>query len=146
MSCEGHYEVHKDIICVCRQRGGTGGNRQKEGRLGGAEGVEWRRGASDEDSLSTPKTGKEDRKDGGVVHLLKNQPPLARKVVEKIREGAFVEFATFPVFDDGPSETGGLKLDQGEPDESRSGGSASRKKNTMEIPDLSGWSTCFTLF
>ncbi len=97
------------------------------------------------DSLCSPKPRKEDRGDGGVVHLMKNQPPLAKKVVEKIREGAFVEFATFPVFDDGPGESGGMKLDHGDCDES-TGGSSSRRRATKEIPDLSGWSTCFTLY
>ncbi len=94
-----------------------------------------------------PKENKEAKKDVGVVHFLKNQPPLDKKTVEKIREGAFVEFAMFPVFDDGPSVTGGLRLDGGDPDDGGSIGATSKRKSTMkEIPDLATWSTCFTLF
>jgi len=52
------------------------------------------------DSLKDSRAEKE-KKAPKVVHLLKNQPPLPSKVVERIKERAFVEFATFPVFDDG---------------------------------------------
>ncbi len=48
----------------------------------------------------------EDKKAARVVHLIKNQPPLPTKVVERIKEGSFVDFAFFPVFDDGPGEAG----------------------------------------
>ncbi len=98
------------------------------------------------DSLKDSRAEKEEKKAPKVVHLLKNQPPLPSKVVERIRERAFVEFATFPVFDDGPNESGELKMGSGETEESATGGVASRRRNTKEIPDLAGWSTCFTLF
>ncbi len=88
---------------------------------------------------------KEERKAHKVVHLLKNQPPLPSKVVERIREGSFVDFAFFPVFDDGPGEPGDWKASQGEPGESPAAGTAGRRKSTKEVPDLAGWSTCFTL-
>ncbi len=58
--------------------------------------------------------GMGEKKSPKVVHLLKNQPPLHHKVVEKIREGAFVEFASFPVFNDGPADTGEGKGSLGE--------------------------------
>ncbi len=80
-----------------------------------------------------------------MVHLLKNQPPLPSKVVERIREGSFVDFAFFPVFDDGPGEAGDRKLSSSEASESSSGGFGKRK-NPKEVPDLAGWSTSFTLF
>ena len=99
------------------------------------------------DSLRGSKTEeKEEKKAAKVVHLLKNQPPLPSKTVERIREGSFVEFAGFPVFDDGPSEGGKWKGSLGELGESSSNGATGRKKAVREVPDLPGWSTCFTLF
>ncbi len=90
--------------------------------------------------------GMGEKKSPKVVHLLKNQPPLHHKVVEKIREGAFVEFASFPVFDDGPADTGEGKGSMGELGEGTSSGVASRKKSIKEIPSLQDWSICFTLY
>ncbi len=69
------------------------------------------------DSLKDSRAEKEETKASKVVHLLKNQPPLPSKVVERIRERVFVEFATFPVFDDGPNESGELKMGSGETEE-----------------------------
>ena len=98
------------------------------------------------DSLKDAKAEEsEEKKAAKVVHLLKNQPPLPSKVVERIREGSFVDFAFFPVFDDGPGEAGDWKLSSSEASESSSGGFGKRK-NPKEVPDLAGWSTCFTLF
>ena len=98
------------------------------------------------DSLKDSKAEEsEEKKAAKVVHLLKNQPPLPSKVVERIREGSFVDFAFFPVFDDGPGEAGDWKLSSSEASESSSGGFGKRK-NPKEVPDLTGWSTCFTLF
>jgi len=86
-----------------------------------------------------------ERKAAKVVHLLKNQPPLPSRVVERIREGSFVDFAFFPVFDDGPSEAGDWKFGSNETSEGSSGG-LGKRKSPKEVPDLAGWSTCFTLF
>lgn len=47
---------------------------------------------------------KEDKKSTRVVHLLKNQPPLPGRTVDRIRAGSFVDFATFPMFELGPGE------------------------------------------
>ena len=89
---------------------------------------------------------KEEKKVPKVVHLLRNQPLLASKLVDMIQEGAFVDFAWFPVFEDGPSEGGEWRSNPAESGESSSSGSSGRKKTVKEVPDLSGWSTCFTLF
>lgn len=89
---------------------------------------------------------KEEKKVPKVVHLLRNQPPLAGKVVEMIQAGAFVDFAWFPVFADGPSEGGDWRCSLGESGEGPSGGQTGRKRVVKEVPDLSGWSTCFSLF
>ncbi len=89
---------------------------------------------------------REEKKAHKVVHLLKNQPPLPSKVVEKIKEGSFVDFAFFPVFDDGPGEAGDWRASQGESGESTAAGSAGRRRSVKEVPDLAGWGTCFTLF
>ena len=98
------------------------------------------------DSLRGSKTEeKEEKKAAKVVYLLKNQPPLPSKTVERIREGSFVEFAGFPVFDDGPSERGEWKGSLGELGESSSNGATGRKKAVRGVPDLPDWSTCFTL-
>ncbi len=86
----------------------------------------------------------EGKKPGRVVHLVKNLPPLPAKVVERIRDGQFVELAHFPVFEDGPSEAGEWRADPYEETEGRAGGS-SRKKAPKEVPDLAGWGTAFTL-
>ena len=42
---------------------------------------------------SSDVDSKEEKKAPKVMHLLKNQPPLASKVVESIQAGAFVDFA-----------------------------------------------------
>ncbi len=98
------------------------------------------------DSLKEAGAGEsEDKKSSRVVHLIKNLPPLPTKVVERIKEGSFVDFAFFPVFDDGPGEAGDWRSSPGEASES-SGGGGSKRKSPKEVPDLAGWSTCFTLF
>ena len=99
------------------------------------------------DSVKGSKTEKkEEKKVPKVVHLLRNQPPLPSKLVDMIQEGAFVEFAGFPLFDNGPSDGGEWKGILGESGESPSGGISGRRKTKTEVPNLSGWSTCFTLF
>ena len=99
------------------------------------------------DSLIDSKAEEKDEKKAPkVVHLLKNQPPLPSKVVERIREGSFIDFAFFPVFDDGPGEAGDWKVSQGDSGESSASGVVGRKKSAKEVPDLAGWSKCFTLF
>ncbi len=79
---------------------------------------------------------REEKKAHKVVHLLKNQPPLPSKVVEKIKEGSFVDFAFFPVFDDGPGEAGDWRASQGESGESTAAGSAGRRRSVKEVPDF----------
>ena len=99
------------------------------------------------DSLKGSKMEKkEEKKVPKVVHLLRNQPPLASKVVDMIQAGAFVDFAWFPVFEDGPSEGGDWRSSLGDSGECPSGGQTGRKRTVKEVPDLSGWSTCFSLF
>jgi len=49
--------------------------------------------------------GKNEEKRGSkVVHRVWNLPPLPCKLVEMIQERSFVEFAWFPVFDEGPKD------------------------------------------
>ncbi len=98
------------------------------------------------DSMKGSKAEKkEDKKVPKVVHLLRNQPPLPSKLVDMIQEGTFVDFAWFPVFDNGPSDGVEWKGILGESGESPSGSTSGRRKAIKEVPDLSGWSTCFTL-
>ncbi len=87
---------------------------------------------------------KEETKVQKTVHLVKNLQPLPKKIVEAIQDGIFVEFAWFPVLEEGPSE-GDWKESPGECSESP-GQSSGRKKEWKEVPDLSKWSTCFSLF
>ena len=49
-------------------------------------------GAGNKDVKKVPKT----------VHLVKNLQPLPAKIVEAIRKGNFVDFAWFPVLEEGP--------------------------------------------
>ncbi len=79
-----------------------------------------------------------------MVHLVENLPPLPRKLVSLIRRGSFVEFATFPMLEDGPYE-GEWKSSLGELDGSGQS-SAGRKKVVKEVPDAGWWGTCFTLY
>ncbi len=79
----------------------------------------------------------EDKKAARVVYLIKNQPPLPTKVVERIKEGCFVDFAFFPVFDDGPGEAGDWRSSTGEASESSNGGGGKRK-SPKEVPDRAG--------
>ncbi len=95
------------------------------------------------DGLKGSKAGgSADKKGSKVVHLVKNVAPLPATVVERIQDGAFVDFAFFPVFDDGPGEAGDWRASPGEGGENGGG----KRKPPKEVPDLSGWSTCFTLF
>ncbi len=60
---------------------------------------------------------KEETKVQKTVHLVKNLQPLPKKIVEAIQDGIFVEFAWFPVLEEGPSE-GDWKESPGECSES----------------------------
>ncbi len=79
-----------------------------------------------------------------VVHLVGNLPPLSARLVEMIQEGSFVDFAWFPVMEDGPSE--GLRQVRSDSGEETSVGADSRKRVWKEVPDILTWSTCFSLF
>ncbi len=56
------------------------------------------------DTKGSGAGGEEETKKPYVVHLIKGLPPLPGKTVAKIQGGAFVEFAKFPVFDQGRRE------------------------------------------
>ena len=85
------------------------------------------------DSLIDSKAEEKDEKKAPkVVHLLKNQPPLPSKVVERIREGSFIDFAFFPVFDDGPGEAGDWTLERAQPAGWLAGRRAPRKCLTWQ--------------
>lgn len=79
------------------------------------------------------------------VHLVKNVQPLPKKVVDAIQEGMFVEFAGFPVLEEGPVE-GDWKEGHGDGGDGSGALAARKKKERKEIPDISWWSTCFSLF
>ncbi len=90
------------------------------------------------------------RGEGGEEGTQGGAPPqesaaTAEQGGRKDTRGLVVDFAFFPVFDDGPGEPGDWKASQGEPGESPAAGTAGRRKSTKEVPDLAGWSTCFTL-
>ncbi len=68
-----------------------------------------------------------------------------KKIVEAIQDGIFVEFAWFPALEEGPSE-GDWKESPGECSESPGQSSGRKRKEWKEVPDLSKWSTCFSLF
>lgn len=80
-----------------------------------------------------------------AVHVVKNLQPLPRRIVEAIREGNFVDFAWFPVLEEGPIE-GDWKEGPGETEGGQGSSSGRRRKEVREVPDLSKWSTCFSLF
>ncbi len=87
---------------------------------------------------------KEDGPGHEVVHLVENLPPLPKRTVDLIVKGSFVEFALFPMLEDGPCE-GEWRNSLG--DIEGPGHSASaRKKGVKEVPDAGWWGTCFTLF
>jgi len=79
------------------------------------------------------------------VHLIKNVQPLPKKVVEAIQDGNFVDFAWFPVLEEGPAE-GDWKEGPGELGGRSSSSSERKRRERKEVPDLSMWSTCFSLF
>ena len=87
---------------------------------------------------------KEDDPEHDVVHQVENLSPLPRKVVDLIQRASFVEFATFPMLENGHSE-GDWKSSLGELNGSGQS-SAGRKKEVKEAPDVGWWGTCFTLY
>lgn len=90
---------------------------------------------------------KEGKRGPKVVHLVRNLPPLPCKLVEMIQEKSFVEFAWFPVFDEGPKDGDWRStLHEGGDHSPTRQASSSRKRGPKEIPDVSWWGTCFTLF
>ncbi len=97
---------------------------------------------------SVSKSGldkKPEKKGQKVVHLVGNLPPLSARLVEMIQEGSFVDFAWFPVMEDGPSE-GDWRQVRSDSGEETSVGAGSRKRVWKEVPDILTWSTCFSLF
>ncbi len=101
--------------------------------------------------LSDP-SGKESRgesemKRPGSVYLVEGLPPLPRRTVDRIGEGEFVEFTDFPVFDGGRRE-GEWRAELSEKEGSPGGrqSAEARRKGPREVPDISWWGTCFTLF
>ena len=89
--------------------------------------------------------GKDMNKMQKSVHLIKSVQPLPKKWVEAIQEGNFVDFAWFPVLEEGPTE-GDWKDCSGEMGDSCGSPSKKKRKERKEVPDLSKWSTCFSLF
>ncbi len=98
------------------------------------------------DSVKGSVAGKkEGKKAPKVVHVVSNLPPLPGKIVELIQEGSFVDFAWFPVLEEGPSD-GEWKPWQNDTMEGGQANPNHKKKGWKEVPDLSWWSTCFSLF
>ena len=87
---------------------------------------------------------KEDGPGHDVVHLVENLPPLPKRTVDLIVRGSFVEFALFPMLEDGPCE-GEWRSSLGDL-ESPGQSSSGRKKGVKEVPDAGWWGTCFTLY
>ncbi len=87
---------------------------------------------------------KEDGPGHDVVHLVENLPPLPKRMVDLIVRGSFVEFALFPMLEDGPCE-GEWRSSLGDL-ESPGQSSSGRKKGVKEVPDTGWWGTCFTLY
>ncbi len=79
-----------------------------------------------------------------IVHLVDNLPPLPKRTVDLIVKGSFVEFALFPMLEDGPCE-GEWRNSLGDIEGPGQSASA-RKKGVKEVPDAGWWGTCFTLF
>ncbi len=75
------------------------------------------------------------------VHLIRNLQPLPRKLVDAIQDGDFVDFAWFPVLEEGP-----LEGDWKESPRETGDGGPRKRREWKEVPDLSKWSTCFSLF
>ncbi len=90
---------------------------------------------------------KKDEKAQKAVHLVENLPPLPAKLVEMIQEGSFVDFSWFPVLEDGPSD-GEWRNYASESGEGGPSGVGTGKKRKLwnEVPDVSRWGTCFSLF
>ncbi len=90
---------------------------------------------------------KKDKKAQKAVHLVENLPPLPAKLVEMIQEGSFVDFSWFPVLEDGPSD-GEWRNYASESGEGGPSGVGTGKKRKLwnEVPDVSWWGTCFSLF
>ncbi len=81
------------------------------------------------------------------VYLVEGLPPLLRKMVDKNKRGEFVEFVDFPFFDGGRCE-GEWSAERPEKDglsPARLVGEPKRK-GPREVPDVSWWDTCFTLY
>ncbi len=111
-----------------------------------AEPVAWLKrllgGPKEQDEGKQEETNKPDK-----VYLVKGLPQLPRKMVDKIQRGEFVEFADFTVFDGGHRE-GEWSAERSEKDElspARQVGEPKRK-GPREVPDVSWWGTCFTLY
>ncbi len=101
--------------------------------------------------LSAPKEQAlddgEETKKPDKVYLVEGLPPLPRKTVEKIHRGEFVEFADFPLFDGGRKE-GEWSAERSVCEQSspHKHTGETRKKGPREVPDVSWWGTCFTLY
>ena len=100
------------------------------------------------DNVNMPLADKkEEKKAPKVVHLVSNLPPLPSRLVEMIQEKSFVDFAWFPVFEEGPSDgewssaqnngSGGLPAGLG---------TNTKRRGLKEVPDVLWWGTCFSLF
>ena len=73
-------------------------------------------------------------------------PPLLWSMVDCIEKGEFVEFTEFPVFD-GTRKPGEWGLERVSPTDK--GGSPSKdtkRKWPRDVPDVSWWGTCFSLY
>ncbi len=90
---------------------------------------------------------KKEKKAQKAVHLVDNLPPLPAKLVEMIQEGSFVDFSWFLVLEDGPSD-GEWRNYASEFGEGGPSGVGTGKKRKLwnEVPDVSWWGTCFSLF
>ena len=78
-----------------------------------------------------------------MVHLGEGLMPLPRRTVERIQAGEFVEFAEFPVLDDGSRVE---QVEQELGDRVVILQAPERKRNRRQVPDASLWGSCYTLY
>ena len=71
--------------------------------------------------------------------------PLPRRTVERIQAGEFVEFAEFPVLDDG-SRVEQIEQELGDRVVIFHFQAPERKRNRRQVPDASLWGSCYTLY
>ena len=80
------------------------------------------------------------------VCVVEGLPPLIGSMVDRIEKREFVEFTEFPVFDGTrkPGEWGSERVSP--TDKGGSPSKDAKRKGPREVPDVSWWGTCFSLY